>query len=252
MTSKKGLTFVELLIAISLSAVVFTGILRIYSSSVNSYNLQEQLSEMHQNAKFTINCLSEELMQAGASLPDTGFDIINAVSGKTDSFSLYVNRKGATWTFSCDTQYVKKIAIPDAQLFVGSDTIIKLGIKKDVSIYQVAAINTSADPDTIQFTSAYNFYRTETIYALNCISYFLSGTNFCRDTPSYILSENIDSLSVTFYQKNGNISNSWSTMAYARILVRARTANAVEKKQSGSDGYKRLTLTLDVRFRNRF
>lgn len=251
LASVNGITLLELLIAISLSGIVAGGIYNLCLNTTKSYNFQIQLTEMHQNATYTMNCLSGEIMQAGADLPDTGLEVIRMKPGKNDSISLCFNPVGANYTFTKDTLGTVNLLISDAVKFLGVDTIVKLGLTKKLSFHPVVSVNTSTNPNNIRFASPTNFYRTETIFAFYKTSFFLSGTNFCRGNIANVLSENIDSLSISFYQKDGSVSNDWSTMSYAKISVRARTANAF-KHQSSGDGYDRLTLTMDVRVRNRF
>ena len=61
-----GFTLLELLVGVGVSAILILGLTRLFSATLNSYSLQDQLTEMNQNAKFAMKEFSNVLMQAGA------------------------------------------------------------------------------------------------------------------------------------------------------------------------------------------
>lgn len=60
-----GFSLVELLISIALSAVLLLGVVSIYTNSKQTYNTQEGLSRLQENARFAMDRLTKEISSAG-------------------------------------------------------------------------------------------------------------------------------------------------------------------------------------------
>ena len=60
--NQRGLTLVEMLIAVFIGTLAILGVYRLFSSSLHSYNMQDQLTGMYQNCTYTIKKISELLM----------------------------------------------------------------------------------------------------------------------------------------------------------------------------------------------
>ena len=61
----KGVTLIELLIALVISAVLTAGIYRVFIHQQRSYTTQEQVAGMQQNARVAINRMMREIRMAG-------------------------------------------------------------------------------------------------------------------------------------------------------------------------------------------
>ena len=61
----KGVTLIELLIALVISAVLTAGIYRAFIHQQRSYTTQEQVADMQQNARVAINRMMREIRMAG-------------------------------------------------------------------------------------------------------------------------------------------------------------------------------------------
>jgi prepilin-type N-terminal cleavage/methylation domain-containing protein len=88
-----GFTLIELLLAVAISGIVVAGLMRFYLTGLTSYTFQEQMTAMHQNAQYTIKRLSEDFMQAGADLPDSGYPVITASAGVYNEVTLIMNKR---------------------------------------------------------------------------------------------------------------------------------------------------------------
>jgi len=251
--STNGLTLVELMIAITISFVSILGIYRMFSASLRSYNLQTQLTQMHQDATFSIHKISEALMQVGSALPQKNYQIIY---GDADSVCLLANSTGSSYTFSSNLLSSNIIVMTDASAFKNQTFILKDSLDSSVTKFTISKVDTNAVQDTIFLTTSGTFYSGTTIYGANTFYYYKSGTNimFKQDTGSAsVLAENIDSLSFTYYTSSHAATTNWTQFYSVNIYLRARTALPDPKyKYPGiNDGYRRVPMSIEVRFRNK-
>jgi type IV pilus assembly protein PilW len=92
----KGFTLVEILVALAISGVLMTGIYAAYKTQQDSYLAQEQVAEMQQNIRASLDVMARELRLAGfrgdanssATIEDAEIDAI--------SFSMDLNEDGDT------------------------------------------------------------------------------------------------------------------------------------------------------------
>lgn len=64
---QKGVTLVELMIAVTISSIVMIGIGSVYTSSKRSFKLQEEFSRLQENGRFAINHITRFVRGAGYS-----------------------------------------------------------------------------------------------------------------------------------------------------------------------------------------
>lgn len=263
---RNGFTLIEVLIAVAISGIVVLGLARLYTAGLWSYNLQEQITDMHQNAHYTIKRLTEEMMQAGVDLPEKKLNVITRNPGDNDSVSLLVNPRAGSYTFSANYNTTNQfIQLDDASGFAGADSVIKW--KKSDSTTAFLRINTSyntgnfvkgvnvaSTPDSIKLTADATFLSGDIIYPCFTRRYYRNGMNLCLNTNTNILAENIDSLGIWFYDKNKSATNNWDNILFGRIFVRARTSlpDKGYRHPTFNDGYRRVALSMDFRLRNKF
>ncbi|MFQ3228999.1 PilW family protein [Reinekea sp.] len=60
-----GLTLVELLIAVALSAVIIIGIVQVFLSNREAFNLSESMARVQENGRFAVNVISESIRSSG-------------------------------------------------------------------------------------------------------------------------------------------------------------------------------------------
>lgn len=91
-----GLSLVEMMIAITLGMILIAGVIQIFSSSKQTYRVQEALGRLQENARFALDMLSHDVRMTGnlgcnsgitpknhvAELPDFGSGIQGFESGK--------------------------------------------------------------------------------------------------------------------------------------------------------------------------
>jgi prepilin-type N-terminal cleavage/methylation domain-containing protein len=62
---EKGVTLIELLIALSISAILIAGIYRAFINQQKTYATQEQVADMQQNVRVAVNRMMREIRMAG-------------------------------------------------------------------------------------------------------------------------------------------------------------------------------------------
>ena len=70
---ENGFSLIELLFAVGIFMVVLAAIASVFVSQRKSYDVQEQVAEMTQGARSTMDMLSTEIRLAGYRLPDADF-----------------------------------------------------------------------------------------------------------------------------------------------------------------------------------
>jgi type IV pilus assembly protein PilW len=60
-----GLTLVEIMVALTISAVLVAGILQVFSGNRQTYRLQEGMARLQENARFALEFMAQDIRQAG-------------------------------------------------------------------------------------------------------------------------------------------------------------------------------------------
>jgi Tfp pilus assembly protein PilE len=248
-----GFTFVELIITIAAGSIVILGVYRLLTQSLWSYNLQEQMTDMNQNATYTIKKLTEVLSQAGSDLPDSGYPVISVANGH--DVTVKTNDKGAKQIMSTSLLSSAKIPVDNGAPFVGCDTIV-VDSGSGILKYPLDSVRAVASPDTVYLKSpaVVTLKQWDRVYGAFTERYYSNNLNFCYNTDDVVLAENIDSIAITFYDTSHTATTNWGQMSSGSVYVRARTLSPDKfyKHPKFKDGYRRLALTMDFRLRNKF
>lgn len=195
------------------------------------------------------------MMQAGADLPPKNDTLVFLPVAHPDSFRIMINPSGAIYTFTSDVAATDSIPVTNASAFAQCDSILKDSLDTLFSSYKISKVDTLYSDTIFILGSPVAFYAGTTIYGFKTVGYswHAGNVNFFNPTSS-VLSENVDSLGFIFYDKNHTATTDWLKMVSASIYVRARTTlpDPRYKCPGYNDGYRRLPLTTEVRFRNRF
>lgn len=81
--NQRGVTLVELMIAVTISSIVMIGIGSVYTSSKRSFKLQEEFSRLQENGRFAINHITRFVRSAGYSGCASGLDSIESILNPT-------------------------------------------------------------------------------------------------------------------------------------------------------------------------
>lgn len=80
---QRGVTLVELMIAVTISSIVMIGITSVYTSSKRSFKLQEEYSRLQENGRFAINHITRFVRSAGYSGCASGLGNISSIMNPT-------------------------------------------------------------------------------------------------------------------------------------------------------------------------
>jgi Tfp pilus assembly protein PilW len=250
-----GMTIIELLLTIIAGSIVILGVYRLLGSSMWSYNLQNQMTDMYQNATYAIGKLNESLAQVGANLPEQYYTVVLVNSGS--DVTVRTNKTNAKFVVVNSATFTTKIPVaPDSigKAFVGADSMV-VDTEGWYRSAKIDSVKTGLSVDTVVVHVAIPTLNAGNIvYASSTVHYFVSNGNFCIDSAANVQAENIDSMCITFRDTSYNATTNWNNMAFASLYVRARTASPDPKYKCPGfgDGYHRLALTMDLRLRNRF
>ncbi len=85
---QRGLTLVELMVALAIGLIVIGAVYRTFTTQQRSYSIQDQVAEAQQNARVGMNILMRDLRMAGYGKPEG--DVI--INGATYSHNIDVER----------------------------------------------------------------------------------------------------------------------------------------------------------------
>jgi len=269
----KGVTLIELLIALVISAILIAGIYRAFIHQQKSFATQEQVADMQQNVRVAINRLMREIRMAGfgnvqdvlpvtflgtrtysnivnPNLPNPGeFTIVSAIGGSaalTDQpqpvGTLASNQIQVSSLAEFDTNNKKYISIGglESHEITGIDIPNKvLTLKKDVGrVYKIVPIGSTL------------------VFAIRAISYQIdnsSGRPILRRDENIgggfqPLADNIEA--IEFRNPDGSTPLNPNSLSM-QVAVTARTDKRDPDLQKAGDGYRRRQFTSLILQRNR-
>lgn len=141
---QQGLSLVEVMVAITISAILLTGVIQIFLSSKVSYRLLEATSRVQENGRFAIDYLTRDARMAGyrgcyRDDPSTIEAGINTPTSFKWDYATGIEGSewtGATWSPALD-------ALIAGQVVNGSDVLVTRGLADD-------AVNLTSQSSTTQ------------------------------------------------------------------------------------------------------
>lgn len=80
--TQRGLSLIELMVAITISLILMAGVGKIYIGTKTSYNLQNGLGRLQENARYALDTLAHNIGQAGYTSSMTSLDKFNSAESK--------------------------------------------------------------------------------------------------------------------------------------------------------------------------
>ena len=255
-----GFTMVEVMVGVMVSGLLVVGVTRFFTDSHRNYNLREKLSERDQNGQYVVKHLEDRLMEAGANLPDTGMILIEPGKAPEDGFNLAINPRGGVQPIYSDLPSGNRVPLDDQTGFREASSVLLVPIDK-AKAPEILTIETSFSQggfvkglkdgsqaqDTLRLASARAFKTGDMLYAFASQDYVLKDGMFTM--KGVVLAENLDALELTFQDAAGNPTKDWYAMRSAKLAVTVRTSEP--DLANTPDIYRRVTLTSEVRLRNR-
>jgi len=281
--NRKGLTLIELLIALVISGILIAAIYKTFVSQQHTYTVQEQVVDMQQNIRIAINQMLREIRMAGFGRQDAKTWGADGMHGKykniihpgDDGKSITVvgAYQEMTYLFSDTSLGTNIIKVKDASCFnKGGLKYICINGTESHRIKEITYIPDS-DPDKTHYelelfdNLTENHLKGEPVFRTLAITYSLGvfdgKSALLRDDnipagegglgPQPV-AENIESLRFKYILNDG--TEYWDTVPGNRrddirmiqVTIVART-DRNDPKLPG-DGYRRRTLTTNIQLRN--
>lgn len=240
---EKGFTLIELLISMVVGLIVLGALVSTFIIQRRSYDVQEQVTEMLQNARAAMDMMSREIRMAG-------YQVVGTVITNQGSNSItFLGDIDSDIITTIDTNPANSAAtsisvnLDDSDDYVAESDYIYITDGTNTDFIQVDnspgspdPFSVSGEPDTINLSAGLtNSYSVGSlVQTVEEVTYDLSGTTLRRNSQP--ISENIESLVFTYGSDT------------VTIQLTARTEK--QDRYFGVDGYRRKTLTSTVNLRN--
>jgi len=128
-----GMTLVEIMIALGISAILLTGLIQVFISSKQTYRVTEDSARLQESGRFAVSFLAEDVRMAGYTGCYTGVPTnIESILNTPNNFSWNFNNNlegneamgGGAWSPALDASLA-------GQVLDGTDVIIMRGLSDD-------------------------------------------------------------------------------------------------------------------------
>ena len=266
--NRKGMTLIELLVALTISGILVAGVYRTFISQQHTYTVQDQVVDMQQNVRLAINRMTRELRMAGFGKMDATFF---GHGGMYGTFSNVVNPGGDDHSVTIVVGY--QTLIPTTMSLnatTGSNSIFlndvsgfDTGTKKYISINGVESHRIQQIiGKEIQFPGwdklTNDHQAGEPVYLVMAITYsigpFEGKSCLLRDdhlgSGPQPVAENIENLQFAYFDANGNSTANPPDIRMIQLNLIARTDKTDPELAKVGDGVRRRTLTTNIQLRN--
>ncbi|MFH1687790.1 MAG: hypothetical protein ABIE70_09750 [bacterium] len=264
--SARGTTMIEILIALAMTSLVTVAILKTYITQHEQYVVQEDVSDIQQNARAAIDELSRHCRMAGYSLP-TGMDPI--VASNTNPDTITINYKDG----DCDTYLSNPMPQPSAELKCATDVSCfqdgdwvfifepDSGGGEWFELTEVQAAAKHLQHNTMPLSKKYG--ADAIIVKINQVKFYIDNTTdpdhptLMLKTPGQqpqIYADNISDLQFTYRMKNDSLEAEPDLPANIREVLIQLTGRShrpdSERGAEGEDFYRTRTFASSVNVRN--
>jgi prepilin-type N-terminal cleavage/methylation domain-containing protein len=255
--AKKGLTLIELLVALVLSSILTGVLFRAFISQQKMYTVQDQVVDMQQNVRIAVAQMTREIRMAGY-----GGDILS-VFGDVNGFASVITpaSDAITIIFADEVGALKESAAKDAhQLKVTNARVFNADKKKYLcldGLHNYSVQSVAEETVTLCAPLAEDHPIHEPIYLVKAISYYLGlsgGKTVLRRNENtggggQPLAENIENLEFSYFDAKGDVTTNPADIRMVRMTATAKT-NMLDPEYKGGDGYRRRTLSTYIKIRN--
>jgi len=254
---KKGVTLIELLIALVLSSMLTAALYRIFISHQKIYTVQDQVAEMQQNVRIAMGQMTREIRMAGY-----GGNIL-AIFGNVNGFTNIITpaSEAITVILADEVGELKQNASKGAQqLKVTNASVFNTDKKKYLclnGLNNYLIQNVATDTITLTAPLAEDHPIHQPVYLVKAISYYIGlsgGKSALRRNENtgggrQPLAENIESLEFSYFDAKGDVTGNPADVRMVKVTVTARTSG-LAPEYKGGDGYRRRTLSSNIKIRN--
>jgi len=142
---QRGLTLVELMIAITLGLIVLASVIGVLLANRESYRTSEALSRMQENARFTFEVLGRSIRAAGGN-PCGATKVANVLNNQSTTWWANWGNNAVRGYEANDAQFPQSVGSGVAQRVAGTDALILMSGALDEGV-----VITDHDPNSAQF-----------------------------------------------------------------------------------------------------
>lgn len=272
--NKNGVTLIELLIALVISALLIAALYRTFIGQQKTYVVQEQVVDTQQNVRVAINKMMRDIRMAGFGGVGDVLSQVGGVNGFTDVIAPNANsitivggfRQVSTLAAEAagGQSQVTLASAADASQFDGAaHRFISIGgTESNIVSSRVGATLTLSNPLklTYKITDQLGNPVIIPIFKIHAITYGLRNDDgvpvLFRDLYSNTISsqrdtvaENIENIQFEYLDANGALTVNPANIRMVRATVTARTDRSDPDFKSG-DGVRRRTIASNIYVRN--
>ncbi len=282
--NRKGMTLIELLVGLSVSGILIAGIYRTFVSQQHTFTVQEQIVDMQQNVRLSINRMTRELRMAGFG------------GGGSDGW--YKDFPAGTEFFKHGVIYGAYTDITNpagggtsVTVLEGYEPLIRTTLSvtgnaddKSISVSDVSSFDQPPNPKiyiSINGTEAHHIKTIdagaktitfpawdkgliavhqigEPVYLVAAVTYsvgmFDGKSCLLRDDHMGAglqpVADNVESLQFAYFDANGNPTANPPDIRMIRVAVVVTSDQADRDLAKAGDGLRRRTLTTNIQLRN--
>lgn len=262
----RGVTLIELLIALVISAILIAAIYRTFIGQQKTYIVQEQVIDMQQNARVAINRMMREIRMAGFG----GLNYVLSLSGGVNGFSEIITPSGDNViTIVGGFKQIRRdngdpILVSSVS---GNKIILNYATDKfDEEKHKFISIgglesrkveSRSGKELTLDNPPSFNHPSGTPIFKIQAITYSVGTSGgkavLRRDENTgggaQPLAENIENIRFEYFDADGNTTTNPKDIRMVRVSVTAKTERPDPEFKEG-DGYRRRTIASIINIRN--
>jgi prepilin-type N-terminal cleavage/methylation domain-containing protein len=284
----RGLTLIELLVAMVISAVLIAAIYRTFIVQYRTYTVQEQVVDMQQNARVAINRMMREIRMAGFGNVSSVLPNFPAIDGPFNNIINPSDSKNIVEGQVTDQVTIigafEQISTLVSEATPGTNTIKLAGKASEFDLangkyiclggletHSVSYIDEEGNTITLNENVANRFPIYTPVFKVKAITYQLRPDNRNPQMPvltredntdgggSQVVAENIEDLQFRYVLEDGTESDSPadpSKIRMVRVTVHARTSfrdlefKSDPKFKVGEGGFRRRTIASNILIRN--
>jgi prepilin-type N-terminal cleavage/methylation domain-containing protein len=261
----KGVTLIELLIALVMSSILIAAIYSVFISQQKSYVVQEQVVDMQQNVRISISRMMSEIRMAGFGNVDALLERVDGVNGfnqvvtmgensitivggfkqirRSNGSPIFVSStSGNTVTLNYSTDEFDRPA--HQYISIG-------GIESSTVIQRRGRVLTLAD------SLRFNHSIETPIFKIQAITYTTGKSdgkpvlrrNENTGGGAQPVAENIENIQFEYFDLNGDPTTLPVNLRMIKVTVTART-DMSDPQLKGGDGYRRRQIASNISVRN--
>lgn len=268
--NKKGVTLIELLIALVISAILVAGIYRVFISTQRSYMVQDQVVEIQQNVRGAINKMMREIRMVNfgrivsfnegvfvnSILPVNGF--ITILTTSSDSITVVGGFEQIRTAVGVPITVISSdLTVPSITLSNATDKFdgaahgyLSIGGEESFIVQNQPVGNT----DTLTLDRAPTNPKGHFVFKVQAVRYFVDLNRVLRRDGStgggaQPMADNIESLEFQYLKADGTQTLIPNSTTSIQVTITARTKDP--DPTYGSDGgFRRRQIVSTIQLRN--